>query len=94
MHGVVARDRSAGLFAYVQLTTSARAVPAPMRLPGLDPARPYRVEVLDPAGAPMTIGAPAGPPPRRLTGRVLAEVGLRPPVLAPEDAWLVEVTAE
>jgi alpha-galactosidase len=93
VHGVVARDRRAGLFAYVQLTTSARAVPAPMRLPGLDPERRYRVEVLDPAGPPMT-NRPAGRPPRRLTGRALAEVGLRPPLLAPEDAWLIEVTAE
>ena len=81
------------LFAYVQLRTSARGVPAPMRLPGLDPARRYRVDVLEPAGPPMTIGRPPGWPPRELTGRVLAEVGLRPPVLAPEQAWLVEVTA-
>jgi alpha-galactosidase len=64
-----------------------------MRLPGLDPGRRYRVEVLEPAGPPMT-NRPAGRPPRLLTGRALAEVGLRPPVLVPEDAWLIEVTAE
>jgi alpha-galactosidase len=93
VHGVVARDASAGLFAYVQLTTSARGVPAPMRLPGLDPERRYRVDVAEPAGPPMTIGHAPEWTPRELTGRVLAEVGLRPPVLAPEQAWLVEVTA-
>ncbi|HEV7646998.1 MAG TPA: alpha-galactosidase [Actinophytocola sp.] len=93
VHGVVARDRSAAVFAYVQLRTSARGVPAPMRLPGLDPDRRYRVDLLEPAGPPMTIGRAPGWTPRELTGRVLAEVGLRPPVLAPEQAWLVEVDA-
>jgi alpha-galactosidase len=92
VHGVVARDRSAGLYAYVQLRTSARGVPAPMRLPGLDPDRRYRADVVAPAGPPMTIGPVPRWSPRELTGRVLAEVGLRPPVLAPEQAWLVEVT--
>ncbi|MGH3762993.1 alpha-galactosidase [Actinophytocola sp.] len=92
VHGVVAADRSAGLFAYVQLRTSARGVPAPMRLPGLDPAREYRVDLVEPAGPPVTLGNATPWLPRVLTGRVLAEVGLRPPILAPEQAWLVEVT--
>ena len=93
VHGVVARDLSAGLFAYVQLHTSARGVPAPMRLPGLDPDRAYRVAAVEPAGPPMTVGSGPEWTERVLGGRVLAEVGLRPPVLAPEQAWLVEVTA-
>ena len=92
VHGVVAPDQSAGVFAYVQLTTSARAVPAPMRLPGLSPSRRYRVDVVTPAGEPMRLGRGPSWTPRVLTGRLLAEVGLRPPVLAPEQAWLVEVT--
>jgi alpha-galactosidase len=94
VHGVVAADRSAAVFAYVQLHTSARGVPAPMRLPGLDPDRAYRVDVVEPAGAPMTLGSAQPWSSRVLTGRVLAEVGLRPPILAPEQAWLVEVTAQ
>jgi alpha-galactosidase len=93
VHGVVAADRSAAVFAYVQLHSSARGVPAPMRLPGLDPDRAYRVDVVEPAGAPMTLGSAQPWSARVLTGRVLAEVGLRPPILAPEQAWLVEVTA-
>jgi alpha-galactosidase len=93
VHGVVAPDRAAGVFAYVQLRSSARAVPAPMCLPGLDPARRYRVELSEPAGPAITLGRSASWTTRELTGRVLAEVGLRPPILAPEQAWLVEVTA-
>ncbi len=94
VHGVVAADRSAAVFAYVALHTSARGVPAPMRLPGLDPDRAYRVDVVEPAGAPMTLGTAQPWSSRVLTGKVLAEVGLRPPILAPEQAWLVEVTAQ
>jgi alpha-galactosidase len=94
VHGVVAADHSAAVFAYVQLHTSARGVPAPMRLPSLDPDRAYRVDVVEPAGAPMTLGSAQPWSSRVLTGRVLAEVGLRPPILAPEQAWLVEVTAQ
>jgi alpha-galactosidase len=90
VHGVVTPEWA--LFAYIQLTSSARAVPAPMRLPGLDPDRRYQVTPVAPAGQPMTLGR-AGPgwEPRVLTGRALAEVGLRPPLLAPEQAWLVEL---
>lgn len=94
VHGVVATDRSAALFCYAQLTSSARGVPAPMRLPGLDPVRRYRVSVVEPAGPPMTLGSAPPWSTRVLPGRVLSEVGLRPPILAPEQAWLIEVDAE
>ncbi|HWM02161.1 MAG TPA: alpha-galactosidase, partial [Actinophytocola sp.] len=93
VHGVVTADRSAALFCYAQLTSSARGVPAPMRLPGLDPAREYRVDVVAPAGPPMTLGRVPAWSTRVLPGRVLTEVGLRPPILAPEQAWLVELTS-
>ena len=92
VHGVVAPGRA--LFAYVQLTSSERAVPAAMHLPGLDQDRRYRVVPVAPAGPPMTLGNGGDWAPRVLTGRALAEVGLRPPLLAPEQAWLVELTAE
>jgi alpha-galactosidase len=49
VHGVVSHQRDRALFAAVQLTTSTSAVPLPVRLPGLDPGRTYRVEVV--AGA-------------------------------------------
>jgi alpha-galactosidase len=97
LHGVVAKDRSEALFAYVQLTTSAFETPGQARLPGLDPHRAYRVEPLAVAGGPETKHAA---PPRwyqaggaTLTGRVLAEVGLPLPVLRPEQALLVHLTS-
>jgi alpha-galactosidase len=97
VHGVVAPDKSAALFCYAQLATSATAVPDRVRLPGLDPLRRYRVTIVQPAGAPRTVqrAAPqwctAGD--IVLSGRVLDHVGLQPPVLAPEQAWLLRVEA-
>jgi alpha-galactosidase len=92
VHGVV--SASGAVFAYVQLTSSARTVPAPLRMPGLDPERRYRIRAVAPAGGPFTndFGRPSWD--AVLTGRALAEVGVRPPILGPEQAWLVELTAE
>ena len=48
MHGVVAADRSAALMSYVQLDEPASDQPAALRVPGLDPARRYRVTEVTP----------------------------------------------
>ena len=93
VHGVVAHDRSEALFAYVQLSASGASNPARFRIPGLDPQASYRVTAAEPAG-------PAGTNQRAtptwmdgvvLTGAALAEVGLRPPILMPENAILIEL---
>jgi alpha-galactosidase len=97
VHGVVAADRSEALFAYVKLATSRFAVPAPVRLPGLDPARRYRVRPVHPAGPP---GITERVPPRwyaegeiTLPGSLLELVGLPVPALDPEQALLLRVEA-
>jgi alpha-galactosidase len=94
VHGVVGPDRA--LYAFVQLTTSALAVPEPVRLPGLSPSRSYRVSAAYPAGEPDSVQL--SPPPWlasgvELTGHVLATVGLPMPVLFPEQALLLTVDA-
>ena len=98
VHGVVSVDRLRALFAYVQLATSVAAVPAVVRLPGLDPGTDYLVEpVLDTGGA---WGPQVVPPPWwadggvRLPGRALAESGLQLPAIHPEQAVLLRVTAQ
>jgi alpha-galactosidase len=96
VHGVVAPDRSSALYAFVQLTTSALAVPEPARLPGLDPHRRYAVRAAHPAGEPET--GHRDPPPWlatgiELPGRVLGAVGLPMPVLHPEQALLLTAQA-
>ncbi len=97
VHGVVSPDRSEALYAYVQIATSRFAVPVPVRLPGLDPARTYRVRPVHPAGPPRT--GQRVPPPWYASGEVtlpgvaLGSVGLAVPPLDPEQALLLEVTS-
>ena len=84
----------AAVFAYAQLTSTGRTVPAPVRLPGLDPARHYEITHVTPGGAPRTQQVPVpGTEKRVLPGRVLTEVGVRPPVMTPEQAWLIHLKA-
>jgi len=96
VHGVVSPDRDEALVAYVSLGTSATEVPLPVRVPGLDPDRRYRVTPVDTGGAPLT-DQTAGPPwtvgPFEATGRFLGEVGLSVPVLAPEEALVLHLHA-
>jgi alpha-galactosidase len=97
LHGVVAPDRAEALFAYVQLAASATETPGLARLPGLDPGRAYRVEPVAVAGEPETTQAAAPPWYEAggvtLDGPSLAEVGLPLPVLRPEQALLLHLTA-
>ncbi len=99
VHGVVAADRSAAVMAYVQLDEVGHD-PLAFRVPGLDPARRYRVRVIEPAAAPSRVAiTPDGPSdPWRgdglvLSGAVLASVGLPAPRRWAVTALLVEVTA-
>jgi len=97
VHGVVATDRSAAVFCYAQLTMSLPEIPAPAMLVGLDPDRTYRVVPLMPVGPSALVERV--PPPWlsagevTLTGRMLSTVGLPMPVLRPEQALLLEVSA-
>ncbi|MEU4688339.1 alpha-galactosidase [Actinoplanes sp. NPDC023714] len=93
LHGVVAQDRSAAVYALVATGSPRAALPPPMRLPGLDPDRLYTVR---PLGTPPKVVQDAPPAwltagAAKLPGRVLSEVGLPVPLLAPEQALLLEV---
>jgi alpha-galactosidase len=94
--GVVARDRSRALFSIAALATSANEVPVPVRFGGLDPERAYRVELALPpgpqafnqrTGVAWTDASPV------LTGGLLGTLGLPMPILNPEQALLVTLTA-
>jgi alpha-galactosidase len=93
VHGVVSQDQSQAIFAYVTLSAAMGSRPSAILLPGLSPAKSYRVRAVFPAGEPTYLqrsqvewleGI-------ELTGASLASVGLRPPVLFPENAMLIEV---
>ncbi len=96
VHGVVAPDCSRAIFAFVALRAMKGTKPTAFRLTGLDADASYRVRFVEPAGAPQYIHQkfPAwmlSADGVTLTGAALAAVGLRPPLLAPETAFLVEV---
>ncbi|MDE0572736.1 alpha-galactosidase [Demequina sp. B12] len=91
-HGVIGEDRSSAVFAYAQCATASGTSPAAFRIPGLDPDAVYRVAAVEfePAQAVQRRG-PAWMAGVHTTGRALAQVGLRAPVLWPEQAIVVVI---
>ena len=93
VHGVVAEDGSAGVYALVAIATSAWYPPGRVRLVGLDPDASYRLAPLEPATAVPSLGGHTPPPWWEigvvLTGRVLAEVGVQAPNLLPDSLVLL-----
>jgi len=94
--GVVAQDGSRALFGIAALATSANEVPVPVRFGGLDPELAYRVELALPPG-PHAVNQRAGvawtDAPPVLSGGLLGTLGLPMPILNPEQALLVTLTA-
>ncbi|MFH8252274.1 alpha-galactosidase [Microbacterium sp. B2969] len=96
VRGIVAEDAASAFFTITQVETTVAYPPGRVRMPGLDPARRYRVQVLSPgkpyedAGQSALEWAAQGVV---LTGRELATIGLRPPVQLPQRSTVVELTA-
>jgi alpha-galactosidase len=97
LHGVVARDASEALFAFVCTATSFSEAPGRIGIPGLDAERRYRVRVAFPSGSDHSFRQQQAPAwvadGLEATGLALARVGLPMPVLNPEHAILLEVAA-
>ena len=106
LDGMVKPDRSAAVYRFTQLTTGQTYPAAPVRLPGLDPTRIYRVTPLDPCLALVGPANPAGISSGqsalgwwtadgvRMTGEALSGYGLRPPSLHPAQTVLFRVVAD
>lgn len=100
LHGVVAGDGTRALFALAAVSTSYSEQPGRVALPGLAPDTLYRVSLCYPG--PEAAGATfvqTSPPAwladgARASGRFLAEVGLPMPILNPEHAIVLEITAQ
>ena len=98
IYGVVAQDRSEALFAIAARDMSESTFPAMARIPGLDPLRIYRVKVITDAGPgkrmqnsePGWMQIAEG---ITMSGMELDNIGLRPPILPPENAILIEITS-
>lgn len=93
VHGVVSHDRSEALIAYVQLAAHREATPPRFRIPGLDADARYSVVLVEPAGPAEAVQVmpPAWTAGITTTGAALAEIGLTPPILRPENGILIEV---
>lgn len=98
VRGVVAPDRLRAVFAVTQRAASVSLPGGLFTLPGLDPARTYRValaapltELVGPGQSPLAWLA--GAEPLLLRGAMLEGAGLQLPVLYPGSAVLLEVTA-
>ncbi|WP_240696397.1 alpha-galactosidase [Cellulomonas sp. HD19AZ1] len=94
VHGVVAQDGSDALFAIATVASSAQAPAALVTLPGLDPDATYHVRPQAPADVvgPWQHVPWWEPEGLRTTGRVLGQVGVRPPHLQPERLVLLRAT--
>jgi len=93
-HGVMAQDGSRGIFSYVTLEMSQYSLPPALRLGGLDSEALYNVKLVRPAGGYYAAqkNDPAWLEGVTIDGRYLMTAGLRPPVMMPEQAILLEVT--
>jgi alpha-galactosidase len=96
VRGIVARDQSHAVFTITQVETTIAYPPGRIRLPGLDPTRSYRLEVLATSGSGDAGQSPLEwtQHPTLLTGGALAAVGIRPPVQFPQQSTVLELIAE
>ncbi|GAB7193004.1 alpha-galactosidase [Kineococcus sp. NUM-3379] len=94
-HGVVAHDGGEALFCLLVLDRPDTWPPGPVRLPGLEPGRRYRLRAVGPAAALGTNNdAPAWQRGELVaTGRTLAVVGVQVPPMQPGGAALLHVEA-
>ncbi|BDV32290.1 alpha-galactosidase [Microbacterium terricola] len=97
VRGVVAEDRSSAVFTITQTETTVAYPPGRIRLPGLEPDRPYLLEILslgDESHDPGQSALEWAQHPTVLTGRMLAATGIRPPVQLPQQSTVVQLTAQ
>ena len=95
VHGVVSTDKRQAIFAYVTLAAQSASRPNAILIDGLDPDQEYLVKAVFPAGKPVFIERTSAKwlDGVRLSGKALAQIGLRPPTMFPENALLIEIEA-
>lgn len=94
LHGVTNQEKSKAIFSYTQINPTTAIHPSPLKFPGLDSTATYEVKAVFPAGKPryMLITPPDWMTGIKLSGSALASIGLTTPILAPANAFLIEIT--
>lgn len=94
LHGVIAHDASRAIFAYIQLTPTVAVHPSPLKFPGLDQTASYVIKAVFSAGKPrfMLITPPDWMAGITMSGSALSAIGVTAPILAPANAFLIEIT--
>ncbi|MEY2676902.1 MAG: hypothetical protein RL510_922 [Actinomycetota bacterium] len=93
-HGVVSDFATFAIFSAVQLRPSQYSRPTNLRFSGLQKDQIYKIKVVSPAGPAeyMNLHLPAWMTQEvQATGAFLSHVGLKAPVLRPEQALLIEL---
>jgi alpha-galactosidase len=95
LHGIVSQDKSKAIFAYVVLSSLRESKPSAMLFAGLDPKKLYEVKVVTPAGEPKYLqkSGPDWVGGVTMSGAALRSMGLHPPILPPESAIILEISA-
>jgi alpha-galactosidase len=95
VHGVVSKDKTRGIFAWVTLSGQAGSRPNAIRFEGLDHNKNYRLKAVYPAGEPrwQQRAAPGWLSGVTLSGAALTGTGVRAPIVYPEQALLIEIEA-
>ncbi len=93
VYGAVASDAASALFFLASIGRSEVSPRGRFLLPGLDPARRYRVEPVRVGTPEPGFAAPAWWDGVELTGRALAASGLHAPLMLPESVAILRVTA-
>ena len=94
LHGVISKNKTEAIFAYVQLTPTVAVNPAPLKFPGLDASATCEIKAVFPAGEPryMSVKKPDWMSGITLSGSALSAIGVSAPILAPANAFLIEIT--
>jgi alpha-galactosidase len=95
VHGVVSKDKTKGIFAWVTLSGQAGSRPNAIRFEGLDQNKNYHLKAVYPAGEPrwQQRQAPSWLFGVTLSGAALSGTGVRSPIVYPEQALLIEIEA-
>ncbi|MBO9481428.1 alpha-galactosidase [Salinisphaera sp. G21_0] len=92
--GVVSTDKQEAVVMFAQLDMPEYAMSATLQIPGLNPEKDYKVQVLEKSSSDIYMKQcpPWMTEPAIMSAALLEQVGLMMPVMQPESALLIKIT--